>query len=388
MSDRWAGEGMRGITTQSAGAAGSGLVLAAALALAAGTSGPARAGEEVFTVGNYPVEARADNAVAAKDRALADGQQAALRSLLKRLVPVSAHQRLRRLPAMKAGDLIEGVRVRSERNSATDYIASLDFAFQSKGVRDLLRREGLPFIDEQAPTLTVVPIWRISGPRGSKEEAAWTNVWKGLDLDHALTPVKLAALKSGIAPGTVEALAGGDGAAIRGLVAAYGSELILLAVAEEDGAAGRLNVTLVGRDAVGAFILKRAYRLDAADPGYTSELAAVISLGILEGRWKAIRIPASGAGGAPPSGPGRGAVAGGGDMLIAVEFQGMGEWQDISRRLSALPGVEELEVAGLSARGARVTLRYAEGPERLADALAEQGLSLRNAGGSWVLRIP
>ena len=47
--------------------------------------------------------------------------------------------------------------------------------------------------------------------------------------------------------------------------------------------------------------------------------------------------------------------------------------------------MEELEVAGLSARGARVTLRYAEGAERLADALARQGLSLRNAGGNWVL---
>jgi hypothetical protein len=42
-------------------------------------------------------------------------------------------------------------------------------------------------------------------------------------------------------------------------------------------------------------------------------------------------------------------------------------------------------VAGLSARGARVTLRYAAGAERLADALASQGLSLRNAGGTWVL---
>ena len=55
------------------------------------------------------------------------------------------------LPAVKAGDLIEGVKVRSERNSSTDYIASLDFSFQSKAVRDLLRREGIPFIDEQAP---------------------------------------------------------------------------------------------------------------------------------------------------------------------------------------------------------------------------------------------
>ncbi len=381
---------MRETKSRNAPVASVGLALAAALCLAAGTPDLAWAGDEVFTVANYPVEARAENAVAAKDRALADGQRAALRSLLKRLVPVTAHQRLRRLPPMKAVDLIEGVRVRSERNSATDYIASLDFAFQSKGVRDLLRREGLPFIDEQAPTLTVVPIWRASGARGSKEEAAWTNVWKGLDLDHALTPVKLEALKSGIAPGTVEALAGGDGAAIRSLVAAYGRELILLAVAEEDTAAGRLHVTLVGRDAVGAFILKRAYRLDPVDAGYTSELAAVVSLGILEGRWKAIRVSnsASSGGGGPAAGPGASYSSGGGDMLIAVEFQGMSEWQDISRRLSSLPGVEELEVAGLSARGARVTLRYAEGPERLADALAEQGLSLRSSGGNWVLRIP
>jgi hypothetical protein len=74
-------------------------------------------------------------------------------------------------------------------------------------------------------------------------------------------------------------------------------------------------------------------------------------------------------------------------MLIAVEFRGMSEWQDISRKLAATPGVEELDVAGLSARGARVTLRFSEGAERLADALAEQGLTLRNTGGNWVLGL-
>ena len=59
----------------------------------------ARGGDQPFTVSNYPVEARADNAVAAKERALLEGQQAALRSLLKRLVPVSAYPRVRRMPA-------------------------------------------------------------------------------------------------------------------------------------------------------------------------------------------------------------------------------------------------------------------------------------------------
>jgi Uncharacterized protein conserved in bacteria (DUF2066) len=363
------------------------LLLALSLTLAAGAADPTAAAEAVFTVANYPVEARADNAAAAKDKALADGQQAALRSLLKRLVPVTAYARIKRLANVKAGDLVDGFKVRSERNSSTDYIASLDFTFQSKGVRDLLRREGIPFTDEQAPALTVVPIWRGAAGASTKGEAGWTNAWKGLDLEHALTPVKLQALKKEVAPATVEALASGDGGAIRALVAAYGSELVLIAVAEHDAAAGRLNVTLSGRDAVGAFTLKRAYRIDAADPGYANDLAAVISLGILEGRWKAIKSRGGSGGGGSGGGGGGGPVAAGDtDLLIAVEFRGMSEWQDISRKLGSTPGVEELEVAGLSARGARVTLRYAEGAERLADALARQGLNLRNADGSWLLK--
>jgi hypothetical protein len=65
----------------------------------------------------------------------------------------------------------------------------------------------------------------------------------------------------------------------------------------------------------------------------------------------------------------------------------MAEWQDISRKLSATPGVEELDVAGLSGRGARVTLRFADGIGRLAEELAERGLSLRNDGSTWVLSL-
>jgi len=330
--------------------------------------------DSVFTVGNYPVEARADNAVAAKDRALNDGQQAALRSLLKRLVPVSAFPRLKTLAPVRAGDLIEGVKVRAERNSATDYIANLDFSFQAKAIRDLLRREGIPFTDEQAPVLSVVPVAVAAG--GARADPAWANTWNGLDLEHALTPIKLQPLKPELTGDTLKALLGGDGTAVRALARAYQSELVLLAAIAPDPAAGRLHLTVTGRDAVGAFTLTRAFRLDRTDPAYASELAAVVALGILEGRWKAVR--AAGAGGGP---------AAGGDLLIAVEFRGMGEWQEISRKLSAIPGVEELEVAGLSARGARVTLRYAEGAERLAQSLAQQGLGLHNVGGKWVLQL-
>ena len=355
------------------GVSSAGLRSAMLAALLAGAGGGAAA-QDVFTVANYPVEGRADNAVAAKDRALVEGQQAAFHSLLKRLVSVTAYSRIARLKDFRAGDLVEGVKVRSERNSTTEYFANLDFSFQAKGVRDLLRREGIAFTDAPAPVVTVIPVWREgTAAAPAKAEVRWIDAWKNLDLEHALAPVRLEALKKEISTASLNALISGDGSAMRALVANYGSELVVVAIAERDASAKHLAVSLAGRDAVGAFSLRRTYRIDPSDPGYTSDLAAVVSLGVLEGRWKAIKI-----------GDQTGAGA---ELLIAVEFRGMSEWQDISRRLGATPGVEELEVAGLSARGARVTLRFPDGPERLVEVLARQGLALRNAGGNWTLSL-
>jgi hypothetical protein len=340
------------------------------------TMAAAAAADKVYTVANYPVEAAAENAVAAKRRALADGQQAAFRSLLKRLIPVTAYPRAKQLASVQASELIDAVRVRSERNSSTEYIATYDFSFQAKTVRDMLRREGIPFTDEQAPITVVIPVWQNGS---AKDQAGWTANWKGLDLDYSLTPIKLETLRKEVAPDLLAAVAAGDIGARRTLAAQYKTDRLLVAFAGSDPATGRLGVTLAGTDAVGAFILPRQYRVDPADPGYARELAAVVALRTIEGRWKAIHTRGAASTDTVVS------SAGTTDLLIAVEFRGMGEWQDISRKLSATPGVEELDVAGLSARGARVTLRYGDGAERLVDELAQQGLSLRNNGGTWVL---
>ena len=352
--------------------AGLGSKFAGAILGAAFLVTPAQAADNVYTVANYPVEASAENDVAAKDRAIADGQQAAFRSLLKRLVPVTQFPRVKKLASVRAAELIEGVKVRSERNSSTDYLATFDFAFQAKSVRDLLRREGIPFVDTQAPVVTLVTVWR--GPGG--DEATWTNVWRGLDLENSLTPIDLQPVRKEIRDEAIDGIIRGDPTAIRVFAGTYATEYMVVAVGQQDAASGKLTVTLVGRDAVGALFLERTYRVDA-DPAYTRELSAVIALRTLEGRWKAIKARAG------PAASDAGAT----DFLVAVEFRGMAEWQDISRKLSATPGVEELDVAGLSARGARVTMRYSGGAEQLAGELANRGLMLRSSGGNWVLSL-
>lgn len=379
------------------------------MVLAAASADTASAAEgRIFVIGNYPVEARASDAVKAKEQAIQDGQQAAFRSLLKRIVPVTAYARLKEVKRTPAGPLIEGFSVRSERNSSTEYIASYDFSFQAEAVQQLLDRHAIPYLDKQAPRIVLVPIYQAGNqPASVLAEASdtWMYAWRGLDLQNSLTPVTLGQTKRQINPDTLKAALSGDTAAHRTLSTEYNTSLVVLAVIEPNADGKKATVTLAGQDSVGYFQLARNYRLDG-DLAYTSELAAVVGLGVLEGRWKAANAnqmtarapdpwagrfdpaatpgappPPGGFGSAPPTAP----RASGETLRLAVSFQGMGEWQQISQRLSATPGVGNLEVEGLSARGARIALSFPGGPEELARALSTQGLSLRRGPDGLVL---
>jgi len=351
------------------------LTVAVACALAlAGPSTAVAADEEVYTVANYPVDAEAENAVTAKKKALADGQEAAFGSLLKRLVPVTEYDRLKRLSVLNSSDFFEGLSIRSERNSRTRYIATLDFSFRPQAVRGVLQQEGVPFVEEQATEIALVPVVLDAqgGIQGGQVSSTWTSVWRGLDLEHTLTPIELKALNPQTQADTLKKLANGDNSAGRALSSAYQSNLIIVAIAEPDPATRRLNVTLAGVDAAGPINLRRSYRVFDGDITYAMELAAVIGQGVIEGRWKSVK-----------AGPGR---SSGMPVVLQAQYSSLAEWYDIRRQLLDLPGVEDLTIDAETASGANVSLRYPGGVNELASALSPRGLSLQGYGGGWVLR--
>ena len=350
-------------------------VFACAAALAVAGAASTALSDQVYTVGNYPVDAQAKNAVAAKKKALAEGQQAAFRSLLKRVVPVTAYDQLKRLLSLNSSSFFEGVSVRSERNSRTRYIASLDFLFRADSVRYVLQREGIPFVEEQAPELILIPVMRdaqgaIETGRASR---VWTDIWKGLDLENTLTPIDLQSLNPRIHPDTLKMLVEGQGGGERILAGEYKSPRVIVAIADVEPSTKRLVVTLVGMDAVGPINLKRSYRVFDGDTAYTMELAAVVGLGVLEGRWKAVK---SGAG------------SGFGGQLVAFQarYTSLAEWNEMRRQLLEMPGVADLRIDTQSARRANLSLRYRGGAEELASALYSRGLTLKNAGGGLILQ--
>ncbi|MGZ8410693.1 MAG: DUF2066 domain-containing protein [Hyphomicrobium sp.] len=371
------------------------LTALAAVSAATATAAWAKPGaDRAYTIANYPVEARAANAVAAKDTAIADGQKAAFRSLLKRIVPVTAYRDMERLASVDPATLIDGVAVRSERNSATEYIANLDFSFQANEVRDLLNRQGVPFVDTQAPATIIVPLTRdakaAAGPAGEFRAASgtWGTVWPTLDLQNSVAPLKAEALKPEIGPDALRGLyeEASLSASVMTLAAAYGTDQIIVAVAEVDTEGGKVNVLLAGQDSAGPFALKRAYRLSDGDLAYTLELAAVVSQGVVEGRWKAVSsggaIPAA----AASANPYGAAIGGGDEVSFDAQFGGTGEWNAMRRVLLEAPGIDDIRIGSISSDRASVSVKYPGGGPALAQALATYGISLTDTGGLWVMR--
>lgn len=351
----------------------------ALVALLAGVAQSAGAADRAYTVANFPVQASAKNAVAAKKAAIADGQSAALRSLLKRIVPVTAYGRLRQIGEINAAHYIDGLSVRSEQNSSTEYFASLDFAFRPDSVRQLLRQSGVPFIDQQAPTATLVPVMIGADGEPQRAQGDWAEIWKSLDLKNAISPVNLSGLRGSIHSDVLQGLSDGDESrGLRILASEYGSELILVAQAAVDPAANKLNVSVSGRDGVGPLNWSKSYRIYDGDVAYAMELAAVVTLGVIEGRWKAAQ--------AQRSGGLQALVQPASAFRVEVQFESARDWYRLQREISGISGVGDFRVDAVSARSADISLSYPGGGNGLAGTLARNGYSLIDVGDRWIMQ--
>lgn len=331
----------------------------------------------VYTVAKVSVIADADDAVAAKEKALAEAQQSALRRLMKRVTGWGAHSRLPILPDDMVERMVEGFAVRQESNSNTRYMATLDFTFEPNSVRDILNRFGLPYTDQQAGQGLLIPVMIEGGAPRPGSGNAWFEAFSDIDTEHALTPLKLVPPAANLSASMVNDLSANSRSVFETLVYQYRSENLILAVANVDAQATQLQLRLVGRDAVGAFSLSRNLRIYDRDVGGAAKIGAEIAVKVVEGRWRATRLASQGVVDSAPA-----------DLetvALTAQFSGLKAWQAMRARLEKVPGVQGLDVKALNARGASLTIDFPGGAERLTQAAQSQGLALQQQGGTLVL---
>jgi hypothetical protein len=370
------------------GIAGAALALLAMPTLAA----RAHAADSLYEVAKISVDVTAKDAVAARDEGMAEAQMRAVKIVLQRLLPLSAQDQIPEFTPQDIEGLVNGVSIRSEQNSTTRYIATLDVSVSEPGIKKLLQDQAIPYSESRAPSISILPLVIAGGSIKSEGGEGWRQAFEQLDLAHSATPATILRPRPGLSLDTVKAVLAGDAQALATMQADYGYGPLVLAVGET--AKGEFVTRLAGSDSVGAINFGRSDKL-SADAQTIAREAAATAFGIIENRWKVSQAPeaaptevkyeeGAGAPAAEQSGPPKAEVPR--NVVAQVEFSSLKDWQDIRGRLMNVAGIQALEVNTLSARGASVTFDYAGSLGHLQEVLGQNGFEFGDREGTFVLR--
>ena len=368
--------------------AGVALPLLAMPALAAGV----QAVDSLYEVAKISVDVTAKDAVAARDEGMAEAQMRAVKTVLQRLLPLSAQDQIPEFTPEDVEGLVNGVSIRSEQNSTTRYIATLDVSVSEPGIKKLLQDQAIPYSESRAPSISILPLVIAGGNVKSEGGEGWRQAFEQLDLAHSATPATILRPRPGLSLDTVKAVLAGDAQALASMQADYGYGPLVLAVGE--AAKGEFVTRLAGTDSVGVINFGRSDKL-SADAQTIAREAAATAFGIIENRWKVSQAPEASptdvkyeeGAGAPAAEQGaapKGEVPR--NVVAQVEFSSLKDWQDIRGRLMNVAGIEALEVNTLSARGASVTFDYAGSLGHLQEVLGQNGFEFGDREGTFVLR--
>src|SRR3990170_8274143 len=153
--------------------------------------GAAQAADSLYEVAKLSVDTTPADAGAARAMGMAEAGMRAVKIVLQRLVPLSAQELLPELSQEDVEALVNGVSIRKEANSTTRYIATLDVSVNEQGIKQLLQDQGIPYGEERAPSISILPLVIAGGSVKGEGGEVWRQAWEDLALTHSMTPATI-----------------------------------------------------------------------------------------------------------------------------------------------------------------------------------------------------
>lgn len=326
-----------------------------------------------FTVRDVPVDATAENAAKAREVALSQGQQTALRRLLERLTPAEVHGSLPSPSAEETEGMVLGLSLSNEKTSNVRYLADMTVRFMPDAVRSLLDQTQLPYVADAAPAVVVLPVWRTapdSAPVLWEEPNPWRLAWTTLPRT-GLQPVEapIGDLED-IMAADAATVAQSDPADLRAYADRYGTSGVMVAEATQRSGAIEVSATT---DNGGAYKVSITPQ-EGESLTDTLRRAAESLRGQMEADWKARQAMASTGG------------QGGNTLTALVPISSMHDWLSVRRALEEARGIGAWTLQALTRDRAQVSLSFrGDAATHLSDALAPYGLSARPQDGYWLI---
>jgi hypothetical protein len=334
---------------------------------------------DAFTVSSVPVDATAANATAARDLAIAGGEQRAFKLLMDRLTQPNDSARVPKATLAQLNDLVQGFEVANEHRSGVRYLADYTFHFRPEAVRQFLRQAGIAFAETPSKPLVVLPVLNADGRSVLWDDPnPWREAWANAKLAPGLVPLTrpLGELED-IQAIDADAAAQGDDAGLRAISKRYDDADVLVtqATLKTDSAQHVVDVTSTRYTLGVAGVEQTWVSSTLAGPGEsdgdTLSRAVAATLAQVEAAWRAANtLDASQSG----------------TLLARVPAASLQEWVAVRDRLSGIPAVRSSRLLALDREGARIELRFIGDPKQLRLALAQRDLELSGEDPDWVLR--
>lgn len=361
------------------------IVLGLLAALLAAPMASAQGGSaDVFTIAGVEVDATADTAAAARDRALAEGQKAALGRLFDRIVLAADRNKLPEFNAGAIAELVRDFEVSREKRSSVRYLAVLRVRFKAHGIRAMLRGHDIAFAETRSKPVLVLPVFEVAGAFSLwGDPNPWRDAWLALPPSDGLVPLVRPAggIRNAVLIGAEQAVRGADDR-LAAIARHYAAADVLVAVAGfRMGSAGgegqaaqaflqvtlsRMGSALTEQTRLESFALRAGESRAAAIRRAVSLIASQI-----QEEWKRDNRLRFGVGK---------------ELTVIVPLTSLADWLAIKRRLAAVAFIQRSDLVYLSRKLARLRINYIGDEEQLALALVQNDIILERGPVSWTLR--
>src|SRR4051794_34074072 len=323
-----------------------------------------------YTIGGVDVDVTAADAVQARQQAIREARQKAVRLLVERMVPAEDRAKVPPVNDQRLDSMVRGVEFASERTAGNRYIGKLGVVFAAEPVKQWLGEAGISIAETVARAALVVPLWKDKdGLQRLDDRSAWRDAWTGLDTLGTSVPVAMARGDQLDRDAmTVEQAYVGDVTALARLNERYRAPTVIVAIAEGDKD-GPIKVGGVRYDMqTGA----RSQLMSLTVPDASQLADAVKKIHAkLDEDWRGLATVR------------RDQQAG---LDVYVPIRALSDWVQVRQRLGGIPAIKSVSVRTLEADRAELRLDYYGNEEQLQKLLAQAGLQLDKDADKWRLQ--
>jgi hypothetical protein len=323
-----------------------------------------------FTIGGIDEDVSGPDAVQARQTAIREARQKAIKLLVERMVAAEDRAKVPPVNDQRLDSMVRGVEFARERTAGTRYSATIGVVFAAEPVKQWLGEAGISISETIARAALVIPLWKDkTGLEPLDDHNAWRDAWTGLDTLASSVPVALVRgdqLDQDAI--TVEQAYVGDVSALAHLDERYRAPVVIVAIAEgdKDGpiklSGTRYDMQTGARSDLLSLTVPDASQLAGAAKQIHAKL---------DQDWRGLATVR------------RDQQAG---LDVVVPLAALSDWVKVRQRLGGLPVIKSVAVRQLEADHADLHLDYYGSPEDLQKTLSQVGLQLDKDADKWRLQ--